>query len=495
MRRKILQVAALIGIARSTLAVTGGAAQTAPSRRPISTAPRARAAPSLAERLTSLMDQEPFNPALWGVAVADARGRVVFERNGDRLFEPASNTKLVVAAVATLLLPPTWRYRTSIYASGPVQGGVLRGDLVLYGRGDPTLDSAALGALADSLRARGVARVEGNLIGDASYFDVVPQHWSWENYDLNREDAAPVAALGYNANVVEIRPTPGLIGQPPSLGYEPEFGLAAILNRARTVPVDSPSTLDFFRVPGTDSVRAEGTLPVDARPRGVNFAVRDGASYAAEAFRRALAGRGIAVAGMARSAYDSMATATARQGAPLAEHLSPALPYILETILEQSQNWYAEMLLKTLGREFAGAGSWDSGVAVERRVLRDSMRVDSTMFDVVDGSGLSHHDLVAPRAFVKLLAFMRDHPRGRPFLDALPRAGREGTLRSRFRSGPAAGRVRAKTGSIGNVNTLSGYLDRADGTTWVFSIQINHHTALSREAIRRIDEVVGLLAR
>lgn len=495
MRRSILRAITLLWVAGATLPLARVAAQSAPSRRAPARAPRTPAAPSLAERLRHLLDDEPFQRALWGVAVADARGRIVFERNGDRLFVPASNTKLVVAAAATLLLPPTWRYRTSVYASGPVQDSVLRGDLVLYGRGDPTLDAAALGELADSLLARGIRRVEGDVIGDASYFDSVPYHYSWENYDLNWEDAAPVGALGYHANVVEITITPGPIGAPPAITFQPDFGLGWLANRARTVPVDSPRTLDFARVPGTDTARVEGAVPVDDRPRSVNFAVRDGAAYAATAFRRVLEIRGIAVAGAARAVYDSTVTASTRRLPPLAEHRSRALPDILQPILETSQNWYAEMLLKTLGRELATSGSWDSGIAVARRVLIDSMRVDSTMFYLADGSGLSHHNLVAPRAFVRLLTVMKDHPRGRPFLDALPRPGRQGTLRFRFREGPAAGRVRAKTGSIGNVNTLSGYLDRADGSTWIFSIQLNHHIARSREAIRRIDEIVAALSR
>ena len=493
MRRKILALA-LLGTLGGTLPPAGAAAQSPPARRPAS-GPRPAPTPSLSERLTALLDEAPFDRALWGVAVADARGRIVFERNGNRLFVPASNTKLVVTAVATLLLPPTWRYHTSVYASGPLEDSILRGDLVLYGRGDPTLDTAALGELADTLRARGLTRVAGDLVGDASYFDSVPHHFSWENYDLNWEDAPPVGALGFDANVVALSVSPGAIGGPPTLAFQPDFGLAGLVNRARTVPVDSPRTIDFFRVPGTDTVRAEGTLPVDDRPYTANFAVADGARYAATAFLRVLASRGITVSGSPRAAYDSLSTAAARHLPPLAEHRSHALADIIEPILESSQNWYAEMLLKTLGREIAGSGSWEAGIAVERRVLIDSMRIDSTMFDLADASGLSHHDLVAPRAFVALLAYMRAHPRGQAFRDALPRPGRQGTLRFRFREGAAAHRVRAKTGSIGNVNTLSGYLDRADGSTWIFSIQLNHHTARSREAIRRIDDIVAALAR
>ena len=455
----------------------------------------------MAERLDRLLDQEPFGRALWGVVIADARGRLLYERNGDRLFVPASNTKLVVAAVASALLPREYRWRTSVYAAGRVDSGVVRGDLVLYGRGDPTISDryfqssfTVFDELADSLRARGIVRVAGDLVGDASYFDSVVVHPSWEVYDLNFEDAAPVTALAFNENVEGFGITPGSPGGPPAITIAPDLGFLRLTNRARTVPMDSGRTLDFVRQPGTNDVWADGDVPVDARPWGERFAVVDGPGYAATAFRRSLQSRGITVSGRTRSLYDSTAYAAARRGEPLVEHLSPPLQEVLRTILEKSQNWHAEMLLKTLGRELRGQGSWPAGIEVERRFLIDSLRVDSTLFNLADGSGLSHHDLIAPRALVALLAAMHRPARAervRAFLTALPVGGRTGTLRNRFR-GSLEGRVHAKTGSIANVNSLTGYLDLAE-EVWIFSIQLNNHAARSREALERIDSIVSAL--
>src|SRR5579859_6591353 len=137
----------------------------------------------LARRIDRLLDEPPFDRALWGVAIADPSGTVVFERNGDRLFVPASNTKLVVSAVAAALLPAGFRWSTSLYSAGTVQDSVLHGDLVLYGRGDPTLSDryyptafAPFEEMADSLRARGIVRVDGDLIADASWFDSMATH-------------------------------------------------------------------------------------------------------------------------------------------------------------------------------------------------------------------------------------------------------------------------------------------------------------------------------
>ncbi len=476
-------------------------ARTARARSPAGCRRLPRSAP-LARRLNCLLDTPPFDRALWGIAIANPRGRIVFERNGDRLFVPASNVKLVVSAVAAALLPPDYRYRTSVYAAGGVEDGAVRGDLVLYGRGDPTLSAryyqtplAAFDELADSLKARGITRVTGDVVGDASYFDSATVHPSWETYDLNWWYAAPVTALAFNDNSVDLLITPGPIGQPPQIALEPGLGLVQFTNRARTVSPDSDKTLDFFRQPGTNVVWAEGDLPSDAAADTEYFAIVDAPLYAATAFRRSLESRGIAVGGRVRTTFDSTAYTAARAAAPLAEHFSAPLPDIIQPILESSQNWFAEMLLKTLGREFGGAGSWKAGLEVERQFLIDTLGVDSTMFDLEDGSGLSSWNLVAPRAFVQLLAKVREHARAGPFLDALPIAGQTGTLKGRFGGTRLAGRVRAKTGSINRVNSLTGYLELPSGRAWTFSIQINNHSAKNREALARIDAVVAELAR
>jgi D-alanyl-D-alanine carboxypeptidase/D-alanyl-D-alanine-endopeptidase (penicillin-binding protein 4) len=455
----------------------------------------------LAERLRTTLDDPPFDRALWGIAIMDPSGRIVFERNGDRLFVPASNVKIVISAVATSLLPPTWRFRTSAYAAGAIHDGTLDGDLVLFGRGDPSLSDrfyptrlTAFEDMADSIRARGVTRITGDVIGDASFFDSLTIHPSWESYDLSWWYAAPVSALAFNDNSVDFLIAPTSPGAPASITFEPDLGLVQFTNRTRTVPVDSPRTIDFHRLQGSNVVWADGDVPVDARAWTENVSLQDGALYAATAFRQALQNRGITVGGRARATYDPAACATARLGEPLAEHDSPPLPQLVEPILKISHNWYAEMLLKALAREETGTGSWDSGVAVERRFLRDSLGVDTTQFSLADGSGLSHWNLVTPRAFVQILHAMRRHPSGAAFRSALPVSGGEGTLRFRSRGAGLTGRVHAKTGSIANVNTLSGYLESRAGP-WTFSIQINNHTAENREALRRIDAVVAAIPR
>jgi D-alanyl-D-alanine carboxypeptidase/D-alanyl-D-alanine-endopeptidase (penicillin-binding protein 4) len=175
-------------------------------------------------------------------------------------------------------------------------------------------------------------------------------------------------------------------------------------------------------------------------------------------------------------------------------HASPPLRQVLEPVLRLSHNWYAEMLLKTLGRVLTGTGSWDSGLAVERRFLVGTLHVDSSAFRFADGSGLSHWNLVSPMAMVQLLYAMRAHPRGELFREAMAVGGNSGTLRYRYLSNALVGRVVAKTGSIASVTTLSGYLETPAGP-WTFSIQLNNHTLSTRDVEKRIDRVVAELER
>lgn len=469
----------------------------------------------LARRVAALIDQPPFDRAMWGIYAVDNRGRVLYARNADRLFVPASNTKLVVAATAVALLPPDYRVRTSLYAAGPLEAGVLRGDLVLYGRGDPAFSTrcyatdtllpgacdsagAVMGALADSVVAHGVRRIAGRIVGDGSYFEPVLRHPRWELFDAAWWYAAPISGLAFNDNSIDFRIAPGpRIDTPPIVAWTPELGLVAFENRARTGPADSGSTIgdNFFRVPGTWQIWAEGTVALGRAPWTENFAVPDPNLYAARALAAALLARGVAVEGGAVGTTDSLFTLSSRSNPPLAERLGRPLPDLIFPILNASQNTFAEYLLKILGRELQGSGSWAAGLDVERRFMTDSVGIDSTAFFLDDGSGLSAGNLITPRAFVTLLAYMARHPRGAAFLNALPRAGAPGSLLHRFGGTAAAGRVVAKTGSITHVNTLSGYVEQTNSRRVTFSVQANSHTVPWSAILAQIDSVVVQISK
>lgn len=475
-----------------------------------------RPARSLASRINSLLDAPPFNRTLWGVAVVDDAGKLLYGRNERRLFVPASNLKLVVSAAATVLLPPDWTVRTGVYATGPLADSVLHGDLVLYGRGDPTfsrrcyaVDTTLVGAcdadpfvrlrpLAESLRARGVRTVAGDIVGDGSYFEPTLIHPAWENFDLAWWYAAPVSSLGFADNSIDFLWRPGPTpGAPAVVTMQPNPGEATLDNRAVTAPAGGVTDIGdrFVRLPGTLEYRVDGTVALDRPPHTESVAYPDPGLYAARALRQVLREAGIAVTGTTRSTTDSLSYRRLRSAPPLAEVTSRPLRDWLFPILNTSQNWFAEMTLKQLGRQFRNEGSWAAGLAVERRFLIDSAGIDSTQFALVDGSGLASSNYMSPLAFVQLLRFMRRHPRYETFAAGLPLAGARGSLRHRFAGTRLAGRVRAKTGSIAGVNTLAGYLTKPDGTTLTFSIVANHHTQSAKTILAAIDSVVAQLGR
>ena len=464
--------------------------------------------PALAARLDRLLDQPPFDRVTWGVLVTDTAGAVVYARNADRLLVPASNHKLLVAAAALGLLGPDHRVATRVYATGPLDHGVLRGDLVVAGAGDPmfsqhcygdgTCDSTwtAMDALADTIVARGVRRVAGAVVGDGSAFEPTLTHAAWQQYDLNWWYAAPVSALGFNDNCVDITEAPGpRAGAPATVTFAPDLGLFTFANRSRTTAAGTPRTIEFYREPGTMRLWSEGDLPLGDAPATEHFVLPDPNRYFAAALESRLARRGVRIGAPATSTTDSLRFRDARRGDPLAVHVSRPLGDWVYPILDSSQNWFAEMLLKTLGRERGGAGSWDAGLAVERAFLVDSVGVDASAFWSLDGSGLASANLVTPRALTQVLRYARSHRGAAAFLRALPRAGAHGSLRRRFVGTPLEGRVVAKTGSIDRVHSLSGFIERPDGGPLVFSVIANHYWGGGRATVARIDSLVLEMAR
>lgn len=467
-------------------------------------------------RLTMTLDQAPFDRHQWGVAVLDDQGRLVFGRNPDRLFVPASNTKLVVTATAAALLPADWTVRTPVYADGPIGGGTLAGDLIIFGQGDPTwsrrcfaIDSMAPGVcetdpfarlrpIASALRARGISRIAGAIVGDGSAFEPLLVHPTWENDDIVWGYGAPVSGLGFNENVVTVTLEPAIEGHPALLTVTPDLGGLTIDNRVVTVSDTGVTRIFWRRSDGQDVAIATGTIRRSGPPERNQLAVADPNRYAALALASVLQDSGIVVLGGVRSTTDSATTAPARIGAPVAEVVSRPLADWIFPILNVSQNWVAEMLNKQLGRQFGQGGSWREGIAVERRFLIDVAGLDSTQFMMHDGSGLSGKNAISPLAFARLLAFMRHHPAFGTFAAGMPRSGTMGSLRNRFTGTPFEGRVRAKTGSIGQVNSLSGYVDRdsaAEGACRTFSVQANHHTLGGRTMTQAIDSVVVAIGR
>jgi D-alanyl-D-alanine carboxypeptidase/D-alanyl-D-alanine-endopeptidase (penicillin-binding protein 4) len=444
----------------------------------------------------------PLARAHWGIAVWDlGAGRWVARHEADRYLVPASNLKLVVSATGLELLGADYAWRTSVYGTAPIgPGGVLDGDLVLYGRGDANLSgrfapsmTAIFEGLADSLAARGLGRVTGALLADESLWDADYVRGDWAGYDLLWWYAAPVGALGFNDNSIDVHIRPAeRVGDPPVVEGEPLSSFYTIENRAVTGPAGGKTTFDLTREPGTNHVIAYGSLPLDTEPDVEYFAVVDPAGWTATVFSEVLARRGIEIEGSVRTisrAADS--PVAAGDTVALAAHVGPPLARVVDAVLGRSQNWHAEQLLKTIGLEVEGEGSWAAGLEVERRTLA-ALGVDTTAFRLRDASGLSSANLVTTQAVVSLLRAMRGRPGSAAFYAALPVAAETGSLKRRFTDTPAAGRVHAKTGYIENVYSLSGYLTTLQGAEYAFSVIVNQTAGESAEAaIDRL--VVGLV--
>ncbi len=489
-------VALMLLAGACALAPSPGSAQaTASAAKPQTSA-------QLASRINAVIDSGISARAYWGIEVRDlATGVTLYARRPHALFVPASNMKLIVSAAASHYLPPDFRYRTGFYATGAVASGVLAGDLIVRGRGDPTISgrnqtsrTAIFEGIADSLAARGIRRITGQVIADQTYFDAESVRSDWELYDLNWWYAAPVAPLGFNDNAIDFRVAAGTAGAPAQITWEPKTSDFTFSNRTRTVGAGAPYTLDFDRVPGTDTVYAYGEIPIDAAVRTESFTTRNPGKYAGTVLRETLERKGIDVVNDAVRVVEMPSPSPTATATLLFEFASPTLPHIVGPILQTSQNWFAEQLLKTIGREVSGDGSWSAGLDLERRFLIDHVGIDSTSFRLRDASGLSSGNLITPHMLTELTRYIARHPRMKPAYDAMSvSAAPTGSLRRRFEDMP--GRVRAKTGSIGNVDSLTGIITTNSGRQLVFSVVVNNSGQSSSRMRDVIDRVVRVIAK
>ena len=454
---------------------------------------------ALATEVDSALADPAFARASWGVVVQSLdNGQVLYRRNAERLFLPASNLKILTAAAALVRLGADFRYRTVVLARGARRTDTLAGDLVVAGRGDPTLvlDTARgapdpLGSLrpwADSLEERGIKVVRGRVAGDATLFTGPPlgAGWAWD--DLDAEYSAPVGALQFNESVAYLIAVPGQApGEPVRLSVLPRSAPLRVFTAATTAARDSTAaTLRWSRAPFGDSVSVAGSLPVGHDTVRLPLSVPDPTRYFETSLTEALAGRGVTVAGESVPA-PTLAPDT------LFVWTSPPLSAVLALFLKPSQNQIGETLLRTLGAEVAGVGSADSGRAVIGRVLSD-LGVPPDAYMLADGSGLSRYDFVTPDAVAQVLFALRARPDFQAFYDALPIAGVDGTLATRLLHTAAAGNAHAKTGSLTGVRALSGYVETADGEHLLFVLLANNFTAPQRVVEAAQDRIVERLA-
>ena len=468
--------------------------------------------------IDSVADAPPFQNAFWGILVVDPeRGDTLYSRNAGKLFLPASNMKVVTSTVALEQLGPDYTYRTSFVARGPIRYGTLAGDLVVVGRGDPTISDHMWGdamiplrAMADSLAAHGVKRISGRLVAAGNAFPgpVLGYGWSWE--DLESSYSAGVDELLFNEGFSEIRVHGGAQpGDPARVETKPARTFPALRSEITTVaaPIcaagDSAVSTPCPITPSRFARRRELTVVKDTL-RGdviVTGNVVAGDSVVLEVthrdpdlaflagFAEALRDRGIVV----DSGNVVSSDTTSASGDTIVTVASKPLREILPALLKPSQNQIAEMLLRTIGLERGGSGLADSGRKVVERQLT-TWGVPANTYVIRDGSGLSRYDYLAPEALVHILDAVRRSPNFQLFYDALPIAGVDGTIKTRMRGTAAENNVHAKTGSVANARSLSGYVRTAGGRTLIFSMLANNWTVPANEVTHAQDVIAARLA-
>jgi D-alanyl-D-alanine carboxypeptidase/D-alanyl-D-alanine-endopeptidase (penicillin-binding protein 4) len=487
---------------------------------------------SLATRVDAVLSEPDLARGFWGIEVVSlSSGKVLYEHNADKLFTPASNTKLFTTAAALALIGPDYTFHTTVETNGTLdKHGRLTGDLLLVGRGDPNLSGRelpytlhtersshaieALEQLADELVQKGVKYVDGDIIADDSYFAFERYGEGWSQDDLVWADGAPVSALTVNDNVVFVNILPAdRAGEHAFVSITPFADYYHIDNRMITTPAGTGRRIFINREPGSTILTLWGNMPLDDAGANEALAIEDPAEFTAGLFRQLLEKRGVVVYGQQRTRHTDLASLStftvtalaparggdepsrALQNRPLvlASHESKPLIEDVRVINKVSQNLHAEILLRLLGREKGTAGTVEGGLEVVRGFLNKA-GISPDQYVFYDGSGLSRQNLATPSAVVQLLRYAASQPWGASFRDTLPVAGVDGSLAERFNHDDIQGRVRGKTGSLGGVKTLSGYATTDRGEPVAFSILTNNFNLPTKRITDAIDDVVEAIA-
>jgi D-alanyl-D-alanine carboxypeptidase/D-alanyl-D-alanine-endopeptidase (penicillin-binding protein 4) len=508
----------------------------------------------LGQQIETLLADPSVSRAHWGIAVTTADGTPLYGHDEGKLFRPASNNKIFTTATAMALLGPGKTFDTRIFGNLDAATGTVSGDLTLVGGGDANFGAddlpyvsrserakqqqgaapqpiatpqppalADLASLVDQLVAKGVKRISGDIVGDDTLFPYEPYGESWAQDDQVWGFGAPISALSIDNNQLKLIVTPG---QPVTVQLEQNVPYYTVEAQVQTLPAGAHAEgVQIERLPGSRVIRVYGSMAADAHPDIEELAIADPADYAAMALRAMLEQRGITVTGTARAEHrppsdangyrselltpnpcdaatvaggtctvECAATTPVPSGEMLASHTSAPLAEDVVLTNKVSQNLHAETFLHNLGlRAPCGQGSIVDGARLIRaNLLHAGLDPDDFLF--FDGSGLSGHDLVAPRAAVKFLAYVAQQPWFAQWKVSLPDAGEDGTLSGRFPDPPVKGHLFAKTGTLGESRALSGYLDAASGRTVIFSVLVDDHTPATSADRVTMDKIVAAIA-
>lgn len=448
--------------------------------------------------IDAVINRPQFRRARWGILIESlspqAINPVLYSHDAQRYFIPASNVKLLTTAAALHQLGSDFRIKTSIYQTST-------NSLRVVGRGDPSLTNTQLKDLAQQLKRQGVRYVP-QLIVDPGYFQGETINLTWDWQDIQSDYGTSVNSLILNQNAVELTLSPQKIGQPLRISWSDMIAAQQwkIANNSVTSKVSTPDSITVSAVFGQPLLQIKGQLAVDAKPEIIGLPVLDPDKYFLQHLQAALAAEGITVASAA------VRTNTQTSGdRELAKIESPPLASLLIETNQESNNLYAEVLLRTLGATTSNSGAGrgvlpllpttdiaELGLQQIKQALT-SLGVNPQSYVLADGSGLSRQNLVSPEAITQTLKLIAQTPQAATYRASLSIAGVNGTLERRFVNTVAQGNLQAKTGTLTGASALSGYLNVPDYQPLVFSIMVNqsHESpTLQRQAI---DEIILLL--
>jgi D-alanyl-D-alanine carboxypeptidase/D-alanyl-D-alanine-endopeptidase (penicillin-binding protein 4) len=462
--------------------------------------PKAKSIAQLRTDLKRLFQNKAFAPAQLGVKIVSLeRGDTIYEQNQERLLVPASNNKLLTSCAALLRLGADFRYETRVFTDGQISHGVLTGNLIVAGSGDPTINGRFLAGdpyrvfrdWAARLQEIGVKAIQGDLIGDDEAFQEQMLGAGWEWNDLGSYSAAPVNALQFNENIVALRISPGLnLGEAALITATPLDRYLTVHSKLVTAPAKSDLKIELERTEIPEAIAVRGNIPLGSKPVLRNVSVQFPTYYFLKAFKQILSDSNIDVS---RCNTIALRGAGHQNTRLLSNYNSPPLQEILKPLLKESQNLYTETLLRTLGAVLRKEGSFDQGKEVLEETL-EKIGIEKDSYAFEDGSGLSRLNLVSAEALVRLLKYMHKLKEFPAFYDALPIAGVDGTISQRLKGTRAADNVRAKSGSIARVRALSGYVRTAKGELLAFSFLANNFLVPGRDVEALMDSALVMLS-
>jgi D-alanyl-D-alanine carboxypeptidase/D-alanyl-D-alanine-endopeptidase (penicillin-binding protein 4) len=456
----------------------------------------------LVASVDSMFTDSAFDHAFWGAKIVSLKtGEIWYERNANKMFNPASNQKIVTGSVALTKLGPDFRYQTTLSTNGSISNGVLNGDLIVFGTGDPTMYTRFGGDPRDTfrkwatiLKQKGIRQVTGNIIGDDNAFDDERFGAGWAFDDFEYSYSAEINALQLNEGYVDLKIVPPTSAS-GSAQIIPNISTSyfTIENQLK-VNAGGVNKVSIHRPYPFNTIKVTGEVLPNSRAINDAASISNQTLFFATVMKETLQENGVTVQGKALDCDDIPNWQhTPTDFATLDVQQSPPFAQVLKTMEKESQNLYAETFVRTLGLQLKGLGTFENGRSVVQETLQQWGSAPN-VYQYYDGSGLSRQDYISPNVLVNVLSQMRQSPYWSTWYEALPIAGRDGTLQNRMKGTAAENNVRGKTGTISNVRGMSGYVTTADGEEVVFSFLVNGHLLSSRDTDRITDTVLAKVA-